>query len=162
HSDNRATIAALRWVPGRDLFVVASIDRAGMLGPWYIHLVMFAASALVASLALCCTTALTLRRADRERASLEALVAETRLRQQAEAALQQAQKMEALGRLTGGVAHDFNNLLTAVLGSLELSLRRVSDPLVVRLLTAARTAAERGAKLTGQMLAFARKQTLVL
>ena len=161
-ADGRIKIVSVHWLPGRDVFVVASIDRARLLSTWYLHLALFAGFALLAALALAVTAAMALRRADDERRNLEVLVAETNRRQQAEAALQQAQKMDALGRLTGGVAHDFNNLLTAVLGSLELALRRVTDPTVVRLLNAASTAAQRGAKLTAQMLAFARKKTLAL
>jgi len=74
--------------------------------------------------------------------------------------LVQAQKMEAVGQLTGGIAHDFNNLLTAVLGNLELIARGDSDPATARRLAAARSAAERGARLTGQLLAFSRRQRL--
>lgn len=77
--------------------------------------------------------------------------------------LLQAQKMEAIGQLTGGVAHDFNNLLMAVLGSLELLRKRLpDDPQVMRLLDNARQGAERGASLTRSMLAFARRQELAL
>jgi CheY-like chemotaxis protein len=72
--------------------------------------------------------------------------------------LNQAQKMEALGPLTGGVADDFNNLLTAVLGSLELAMKQISDARVRGLLTTATHAAGRGAQLTAQMLAFARRR----
>ncbi len=78
------------------------------------------------------------------------------------ATLVQAQKLDAIGQLTGGVAHDFNNLLAAILGSLELALKRSDDPTQQRLLTVAQQAAERGAKLTSHMLAFSRKQDLVL
>jgi signal transduction histidine kinase len=81
-------------------------------------------------------------------------------RKQAEAALQQAQKMEMIGQMTGGVAHDFNNLLTAVLGNLELATRRCSDEKLRRYLEGATQAARRGAKLTGQLLAFSRTQRL--
>jgi signal transduction histidine kinase len=81
-------------------------------------------------------------------------------RKQAEAALQQAQKMEMIGQMTGGVAHDFNNLLTAVLGNLELATRRCSDEKLRRYLEGATQAAKRGAKLTGQLLAFSRTQRL--
>jgi C4-dicarboxylate-specific signal transduction histidine kinase len=81
-------------------------------------------------------------------------------RKQAEAALQQAQKMEVIGQMTGGVAHDFNNLLTAVLGNLELAARRNQDDRIRRYLDGARQAAQRGAKLTSQLLAFSRTQTL--
>jgi signal transduction histidine kinase/CheY-like chemotaxis protein len=83
-------------------------------------------------------------------------------REQAEAALRQTQKMEAIGQMTGGIAHDFNNLLTAVLGNIELAARRVEDERTRQLLTGATQAAERGAKLTHQLLAFSRKQELRL
>ena len=76
-------------------------------------------------------------------------------------ALFQAQKMEAIGQLTGGVAHDFNNLLTAVLGSLELVQRRIGDdPRIAPLVANAMQAAQRGTVLTQRMLAFARRQNL--
>jgi len=72
-----------------------------------------------------------------------------------------AQKMEALGQLTGGLAHDFNNLLTAILGACELGLRNVKDAeKVKRMLEGVRGSAQRGANLTKQLLAFARAQPL--
>jgi len=75
----------------------------------------------------------------------------------------QAQKLDAIGQLTGGVAHDFNNLLMAVLGSLELLRKRLpDDPKAERLLDNAMQGAQRGAALTQRMLAFARKQDLKL
>jgi signal transduction histidine kinase len=81
---------------------------------------------------------------------------------EANAALRQAQKMEAVGRLTGGVAHDFNNVLQAVTGNLELIRRRVRDerPDVARLAGNALDAAAKAAGLTSQLLAFARRQKL--
>lgn len=73
----------------------------------------------------------------------------------------QAQKLEAIGQLTGGVAHDFNNLLMAVMGSLELLERRLpNDPQMRRLLNNAMEGARRGATLTKRMLAYARRQDL--
>src|SRR4029079_1230726 len=81
-------------------------------------------------------------------------------RRQVEAALQQAQKMEVIGQMTGGVAHDFNNLLTAVLGNLELATRRGKDDSIRRYLEGATQAAQRGAKITSQLLAFSRTQRL--
>ena len=75
--------------------------------------------------------------------------------------LLQSQKMEAIGRLTGGVAHDFNNLLMAITGSLELLRKRVpEDPKLIRLIENAMQGAQRGASLTQRMLAFARRQEL--
>jgi PAS domain S-box-containing protein len=79
----------------------------------------------------------------------------------AEARLREAQKMEALGQLTGGVAHDFNNLLMVVLGNIGLLRKRLPpDPRLMRLLDGAQQGAERGAALTQRMLAFARRQEL--
>jgi PAS domain S-box-containing protein len=72
-----------------------------------------------------------------------------------------AQKMEALGQLTGGLAHDFNNLLTAILGACELALRNIDNPdKLRRMLDGVRGSAQRGASLTKQLLAFARAQPL--
>jgi len=82
-------------------------------------------------------------------------------RRQTEAALRQAQKMEAVGKLTGGVAHDFNNLLQVIGGNLQLLLRDVGDtPQAQRRLLTAIGAVERGARLSSQLLAFARRQPL--
>lgn len=75
--------------------------------------------------------------------------------------LQQAHKMESIGRLAGGVAHDFNNMLGVILGNAEMALEKLqpSDPLFAELTEISR-AASRSADLTGQLLTFARKQTI--
>jgi CheY-like chemotaxis protein/two-component sensor histidine kinase len=70
--------------------------------------------------------------------------------------------MEAIGRLTGGLAHDFNNLLTAVIGNLDLIRARAPDARTLRLADNAAKAAERGSKLTAQLLAFSRTQRLAV
>ncbi|WP_438346053.1 ATP-binding protein [Methylorubrum populi] len=78
-----------------------------------------------------------------------------------EEALRQAQKMEAIGQLTGGVAHDFNNLLTVIVGGLDMMLRRPEQTdRLKRLAEAAMGAARRGEQLTQQLLAFSRRQML--
>jgi PAS domain S-box-containing protein len=74
--------------------------------------------------------------------------------------LRQSEKMNAVGQLTGGVAHDFNNLLTVVIGNLDLAIERVQPELRASVEGALR-AAERGAALVRQMLAFSRRQTLI-
>ncbi len=82
-------------------------------------------------------------------------------RLQAETIVRQAQKMEAIGRLTGGVAHDFNNLLQVIGSNLDLLASELpSDGEAARRLANAMAGAERGARLTGQLLAFARRQPL--
>nr|WP_295671905.1 PAS domain-containing protein [Sphingomonas sp.] len=90
-----------------------------------------------------------------ERAREQAALAE------AQEALRQSQKLEAIGQLTGGVAHDFNNLLTVIRGSVDL-LRRsdLSEAKRTRYVDAIGDTADRAAKLTGQLLSFARRQAL--
>jgi PAS domain S-box-containing protein len=79
----------------------------------------------------------------------------------AESQLRQAQKMEVVGQLTGGVAHDFNNLLAVILGNLELISQHFgSDSYLSELIDNAVAAAERGANFTHRLLAFSRKQEL--
>ena len=74
--------------------------------------------------------------------------------------LRQSQKMEALGQLTGGIAHDFNNLLTVIVGGLDIIAKRADDAKLKRYAENALGAAERGARLTAQLLAFSRVQRL--
>ena len=92
-----------------------------------------------------------------------ALESEMAQRAQAEAALRQSQKMEAIGHLTGGIAHDFNNMLTGVLGSLDVIRRRLATGRLANLeryLDAATASAQRAANLTQRLLAFSRRQSL--
>ncbi|PPQ28398.1 ATP-binding response regulator [Rhodopila globiformis] len=106
---------------------------------------------------------LEIRVADRTRA-LEAanqrLREEFAERERTAEQIRQLQKMEALGQLTGGIAHDFNNLLTAILGGLEVTRMRVEEPRTLKMIDSSISAAQRGAKLVAQLMAFARRQNL--
>jgi len=90
-------------------------------------------------------------------------IADVTAEKQAEGALRQAQRLDAIGQFTAGIAHDFNNLLMAILGNLELAAlpSQHGEERRLRLIAGARIAAERGAALTGQLLAFSRKQRIV-
>jgi PAS domain S-box-containing protein len=89
------------------------------------------------------------------------VLAEIAQRERAEDQLRQAQKLEMIGQLTGGVAHDFNNLLMAVIGNLDLLRKQLpDDPKTRRLIQGALQGAQRGAALTQRLLAFARRQDL--
>ena len=89
------------------------------------------------------------------------LLIEVSARERAQMQLIQSQKMESIGKLTGGVAHDFNNLLMAIVGNLGLLRKRTShDPRAQRLIESALQGADRGTSLTQRMLAFARQQDL--
>jgi DNA-binding response OmpR family regulator len=90
----------------------------------------------------------------------EKLKSEIAQREKAEAALVQAEKMQAVGQLTGGLAHDFNNLLTAILGSLDLIRRYSTEARIQRLADSGLSATRRGVKLTAKLLAFSRTQQL--
>ena len=90
------------------------------------------------------------------------LIKEIAERERAQAALVQAQKMEAVGQLTNGIAHDFNNLLTAIVGNIDMIARRTEDARLKRLAGYAMEAAQRATRLTGQLLAFSRSQRLDL
>ena len=174
--DGRVRVLAIRALKAFPLAVNVSVDEQQMLQGWRRQVWFFGLGALV----ICGITAsLMLLLASRSR-QVEKLVVEFRNardaaelanrrlldqmeeRERAEAALRQAQRIEAVGRLTGGVAHDFNNLLTVVLGNIQLlSSSLPLDEHSQGLLNAMRAAAERGATLTGQLLAFARRQPLV-
>ncbi len=94
-------------------------------------------------------------------AAVEALRRETGERQLAQDMLRQAQKMEAIGQLTGGMAHDFNNLLMVVQGNLDiLRVRMPHEPMVQKHVDRALQSVSQGSVLTGQLLAFARRQPL--
>jgi signal transduction histidine kinase len=141
-SDGREKIGASEAIPGWGLTIGYWLDKRQVLAEWYGDLPFFLIIAAASALVLLFTT-------------WRAVLAEER-RRRAETALLQAGKMEALGRLTGGVAHDFNNLLAAILGSITLLRPRVTAPGDQQQLAIAERAAQRGAKLVAQMLAFAR------
>jgi signal transduction histidine kinase len=159
---------AYQRLEGYPLYVAYGIPRKDVLQSWLANLVNYSLFAVPASLALFGMTFLAVRQIQRHaiaswrwRTTARRLRREMNRRALAEAELRQAQKMEALGQLTGGVAHDFNNLLTVLQGSLEmLSGRQQSDQLQSRVDAALRTV-ERGERLTEQLLAFARRQPLV-
>ena len=121
------------------------------------HLI-FGLPATAAMVGLCL---MALRRTRREAAANAMLRQEIARREATEDALRQSQKMEAVGRLTGGIAHDFNNLLTAIIGNLDLALRRLDGEERVRgWLANSRKAAERAATLVQRLLAFSRQHPL--
>jgi len=133
----------------------ASFLRSVFLG------VTIAAGLLAGVVAILVVT--TLRRQVRElSAKTTALQGEMAERERAESMLRQAQKMEALGQLTGGVAHDFNNMLAIIVGNLDLLLRRLSgeDNRIRVLAENSLAGARRAAELTKRLLAFSRLQPL--
>ena len=138
-------------VPG--LYASAGIELQEIYADWLRALSAHLLFGGPATLFLFMLVLLTLRRT-------QAFYAEVERRELAEQALRQAQKMEAVGQLTGGVAHDFNNLLTIIIGNLNIAKRGVVESRAERALDNALTGAERAAQLTQRLLAFSRRQPL--
>ena len=162
--DGSDSDTAIRKVGASPVFVVFSVPRQVMLAPFDANLRVFGVVAATAALTLLVVAFMALRRAESEQVALVLLRREVRQRQAAELQLRHAQRMDAVGQLTGGVAHDFNNLLTAILGNLELIKRSAGSSegqaRIGRLTTNAIKAVHRGASLTKSLLAFSRKQPL--
>ena len=148
------------------------VARASMAetGDDHLCIVNPSKSALIGGILLSVLLAFTVYSAETARIhAREALAANKELkseiagREHAEEALRQAQKMEAVGRLAGGMSHDFNNLLTVIRGHAALSLKRVgSDSALFRELNEILKSTDRAAALTRRLLAFSRKQVLQL
>jgi signal transduction histidine kinase/CheY-like chemotaxis protein len=158
--DGAERLYAFRKIDRYPLYVVAGIERRQVLAEWYRELALLAALTFPSALGLVFVSWVALRRARHELAALAALRTESENRDRAERALRQAQKLEAMGQLTGGVAHDFNNLLMVMGNNVHL-LRRLHPALAddPRLAAIGR-AVSSGEKLTRQLLAFSRRQAL--
>ena len=163
--DGAERIYVYRKIPRHGVYVVHGIEKAAVTDMWLADMSRHLIFGVPATLAMFGLGIVALRRTRREAAAHQELRQETARREVTELALRQAQKMEAVGRLTGGIAHDFNNLLTAILGNIDLALRRLkgeteADERIVRSLNSARRASERAASLVGRLLAFSRQHPL--
>ena len=136
------------------IYVAAGLETSAIRARWWSTISQHLIFGAPATALLFALLGLALRRTRH-------LYFEAEKRQAAEEALKHGQRLEALGQLTGGVAHDFNNLLTVIRASVDL-LRRpdLPEPRRLRYIEAISDTVTRAAKLTGQLLAFARRQTL--
>jgi two-component system NtrC family sensor kinase len=157
--DGTDRLFSYRKLPRHGIYVVTGIDSSTITKDWLQAMSSHLAFGIPATLAMFALATVALRRTQRESFAYEKLQQEVARREKTEQALRQAQKMEAVGRLTGGIAHDFNNLLTAILGNVDMALRRIKtdDERIRRSLTAARQASERAATLVQRLLAFSRQ-----
>jgi len=142
-----------RRLPGFPVYALAGVTGAASRAEWLSHMGTYLFVGLPATLLVFIVLWVALRRTRR-------LYEEADRREAAEGALRQAQRLEAIGQLTGGVAHDFNNLLMVVSGSVHRLRRDLHDEKHTRLLDAITNATQRGESLTRQLLAFSRRQTL--
>ncbi len=165
--DGKERLFSSRKIANYPVYVAYAIERAAVVERWRNGLAVPGVVALSLTLLIWLLTSYAVRRARKEvvavallKDAATSLEAEIKRRQRAEATLLQTQKLDAVGRLAGGIAHDFNNLLTIILGNLSLAERRTDFLTIRRLVGAAKQAAERGADLTRQLLAFSRVQPL--
>jgi len=152
-------VVALRTVESYPVRVVAWLPQNAVVALWLGELAPLVALMLPLTLGLVYVAWVALRTTRQSLSSLGALQLETAQRQRAELALQQAQKLEALGRLTGGVAHDFNNLLMVISNNVYLHKRLRGVDADAREITAIDRAVAAGAKLTHQLLSFSRRES---
>src|SRR5215470_698900 len=142
-----------RKLAGFPVYVVAAIDSPAIRAEWLSTMSSHLIFGLPATALLLIIIGVALKRTQR-------LHAEAERREAAEVALRQAQRLEAIGQLTGGVAHDFNNLLMIVSGSVQRLRRELTDERYTRLLDMITNATGRGESLTRQLLAFSRRSNL--
>jgi two-component system, NtrC family, sensor kinase len=142
-----------RKLAGYPVYALAGINIAAINHEWLSAIAVHLVFGLPATLLLFAVLWIALRRTER-------LHDEAERREMAEGALHQAQQLQAIGQLTGGVAHDFNNLLMIVGGSVQRLRRNIQDEKQIRLLDAIKNATDRGASLTRQLLTFSRRQML--
>jgi signal transduction histidine kinase/CheY-like chemotaxis protein len=159
-TDGVMRLVAYRRLGTAPLYVVAAVDRQVIVQAWLRQLAVLLAVTLPVAWLVASHARAAMRRAREEIDALNRLAEETARRQRAEVALLQSQKLEAMGRLTGGVAHDFNNLLAVVSGNVEVLKRLSPQPAQLPRLEAIARAVTSGTQLTRQLLAFARKQAL--
>jgi two-component system, NtrC family, sensor kinase len=142
-----------RKLAGFPVYVVAAIEKSAIQAEWLGTMSSHLIFGLPATAVLLVIIGVALKRTQR-------LYAEAERREAAEGALRQAQRLEAIGQLTGGVAHDFNNLLMIVSGSAQRLRRDLTDERHTRLLDMISNATARGESLTRQLLAFSRRSNL--
>ena len=151
--DGRDRRVGFRQLPGYKVYAIAGIQTSAIRAAWLRQVGGHLIFGLPVTLLLFFTLWVVLRRTQR-------LHEEAQRREFAEDALRQAQRLEAIGQLTGGVAHDFNNLLMIVSGTVQRLRRHVTGERETHLLDTIVNATQRGESLTRQLLAFSRRQTL--
>ncbi|NEV79126.1 response regulator [Rhodopseudomonas sp. BR0C11] len=163
HSEGRMTTVssidgverrvAFRKLPNLPVYVFAGLETSAIRAAWQAQMGAYLLVGLPATAALIAIVLLAMRRTQK-------LYEEADRRHIAENALKQSQRLESLGRLTGGVAHDFNNLLMVVGGSVQKLRRRHSDLQDIRSFDMIDSAVAKGTALTRQLLSFSRRHNV--
>ena len=158
--DGEERLGAFRRIEGLPLSVFATLPTDVVLARWSRSVATTALFTFPIALSLIYVSGVALRRTRREQRAVRELAETEAQRARAERALQEAQKLEALGRLTGGVAHDFNNLMTTFNNSAHVLRRLELPPLARTQVDAVLRAVGSGRQLTRQLLTIARRQPL--
>ena len=155
-------MVAYRRLPRHGVYVIAGLEVRAVVHDWMMTMLGHLLFGVPATITMVLLAWIALRRTRRESMAYARLHEEVAQRELTENALRQAQKMEAVGRLTGGIAHDFNNLLTAILGNVDLAALRLTnaDERVRRNLASAREASHRAVTLVNRLLAYSRQHPL--
>ena len=166
--DGIERINAYSQIKSYPLYIGFSVDKAFVLREWWRESMMAASMAVFSALILSALWLAVVRQLHEHRVSVtrwqviaEDLKLEVGRREDAEEALRQSQKMEAVGQLAGGIAHDFNNLLAGLVGNLQLMRRRLDHGLVKdlpRYVAAAESITKKAAAMTQRLLAFSRRR----
>jgi len=156
--DGSHGLLVVRPLGGFPVSVAAWMDDGAIRAVWLRQSALLTALMVPVTVGLVLSAGVALSKARRSLEAAEALRTEVRQRQQVEETLRQAQKLEAMGRLTGGVAHDFNNLLMIVSNNLFIVSRKHPELQGSRVMTSMERAVASGAKLTRQLLSFSRRQ----
>ena len=168
--DGIERINAYSQIRSYPLYISFSVETAFVLREWWRESMIAAFMAIFLSLILAALWLAVVRQSHEQRVSVtrwrviaEDLKLEVGRREDAEEALRQSQKMEAIGQLAGGIAHDFNNLLAALVGNVQLMRRQLGQGLVKdlpRYVAAMESITSKASAMTQRLLAFSRRQTL--
>ncbi|HME27665.1 MAG TPA: ATP-binding protein [Acetobacteraceae bacterium] len=157
--DGRESLAGIQRLPRYPLYVTYAIDLASVRGELWEHLAVFGLVAIICSAILLSASLGAVRLAKNEQRALRGWQAETEQRQRMQAQMRQAFKMEALGRMAGGIAHHFNNLLPAMSGLLEQTLSEVPrNSATAQRVERMIDAVAQGRHLVRQILVFSRRE----
>lgn len=158
--DGLARYVSIRRVGRNPVYVAVGALRSTVIARWAERMTMIVGFVLPATIALVLLSWTALRKVGREHAAVAQLREEMSRRVTAEEALMRAQKMDAIGQMTGGVAHDFNNMLQIISSNVHIIRLKLPDAGIDGQLAAIDRARLSGESLTRQLLAFSRQQAL--
>jgi len=156
--DGKISLVVFRKLPRYPLYVAAGTPYSSILAQWARNIALWAPFAVLAALSLMLMSWMALRRTKREQAAIRQWHEEAARRSAAETELRQAQKLETIGQLTGGLAHDFNNLLSVISNNIHMLKHKHAAGDCSPHVAAIERAVSGGQNLTERLLAFSRRE----